>query len=327
LSDSKGKVAISRDVDQDIVSVRQEATPSLPSRPGVVSTVILAVALGLALGIVILVLIDQFDDRVASFTEFQASFPDRVLAQIPSAPQAPGATELLALRADDERHAFAESFRSLRSSLVFLPVEGAAPKVLLVTSAAPNEGKSTVTVNLAITLALGGMRVLLVDGDLRRGEIHRTFDLSNERGLSDVLMGDCALHTAAQETRIPGLSLLSRGTSVSNPGELYLSRETDLLLKNAYSKYDYVILDSSPVMAADDTTSLAPKADATIFIFRFTSSQIRMSQKALSLLAERQANIIGVVCNDVSEAMQEYYYYRYPAYYATGQKQTVRTGT
>ena len=78
-------------------------------------------------------------------------------------------------------------------------------------------------------------------------------------------------------------------------------------------------------MAADDTTSLAPKADATIFVFRFTSSSSRTSRKALDLLRERQANIIGIVCNDVSEAMQEYYYYRYPEYYGTTAKEKAGT--
>ena len=233
---------------------------------------------------------------------------------------------LVLLAANDDRHAFAEAFRSLRSSIIFLPVEGTPPKVLLITSAVPNEGKSTVAMNFAITLALSGLRVLLVDGDLRRGEIHRTFSLSNDLGLSDVLGGDCPLHSTVQATRIPGLSLLSRGSSVSNPGELYLSKEADRLLKNAYASYDYVVLDSSPIMAADDTTSLAPKADATLFVFRFTSSHIRVSRKALDLLRERQANIIGVVCNDVSEAMQEYYYYRYPSITAPGRRKRCAPG-
>ena len=218
---------------------------------------------------------------------------------------------------EDERHAFAEAFRSLRSSVVFLPVQGPRPKVILITSAVPNEGKSTVAMNFAITLALAGSRVLLVDGDLRRGELHRPFGLSNESGLGDVLSGQEDLGDALQLTLVPGLQLLSRGRGVPNPGELYLGPKTDEFLKAVHADFDYVVLDSSPVMAADDTTSLAPKADATVFVFRFTSSSTRASRKALELLRERQTNIIGIVCNDVSEAMQEYYYYRYPDYYAS----------
>jgi capsular exopolysaccharide synthesis family protein len=176
-----------------------------------------------------------------------------------------------------------------------------------------------------VTLSLTGSRVLLVDGDLRRGELHRTFGLSNERGLGDVLAGKEILSKALQPTSVSGLTLLSRGHDAPNPGELYLSSSTDEFLKKVYAEFEYIVIDSSPVLAADDTTSLAPKVDATVFVFRFTSSSIRASRKALELLRERQTNVIGIVCNDVSEAMQEYYYYRYPDYYATakGEKASV----
>ena len=272
-----------------------------------------------------LALIDQLDDRVASHTEFQSYFHERVLAQIPRvAGRGNGKTAMLPLAPGDERHAFAEAFRSLRSSLIFLPVTGAPPKILLVASAVPNEGKSTVAANFAITLALSGAQVLLVDGDLRRGELHRVFGLPNEQGFGEVLAGDCARHAAIQSTSVPGLSLLSRGREIANPGELYLSKATDYFLKAVHPEFDFVVLDSSPVMAADDTTSLAPKVDAAIFVFRFSSSSARASRKALQMLRERQANVIGTVCNDVSEAMQEYYYYSYPEYYGAAKGQTAK---
>jgi len=315
LSRSKGNVEINRNVDQEVLSVRQHASPALPQKAGLAKTVGAGVGLGLFAGLLILLLIDQLDDRVASYTEFQSHFRERVLAQIPRIP-ANGEDVSPILTADDERHAFAEAFRSLRSSIAFLPVTGARPKILLITSAVPNEGKSTVTLNFATTLALSGARVLLVDGDLRRGELHRSFGLSNDCGFGDVLAGHAPLAEAMQQTLVPTLTLLSRGRNVSNPGELYLSASTDAFLKAVHPQFDYIVLDSSPVMAADDTTSVAPKVDATIFVFRFTSSNSRASRKALELLRARQTNIIGIVCNDVSEAMQEYYYYRYPEYYA-----------
>ncbi|MDR3404552.1 MAG: polysaccharide biosynthesis tyrosine autokinase [Chthoniobacter sp.] len=320
LSRSKGNVEINRNVDQEVVSVRQRASPAQPQKPGVARTVGTGLALGLLVGLFFLVLIDQLDDRVASYTEFQSHFRERVFAQIPHSPPDGQTGAPAILMPEDERHAFAEAFRSLRSSIVFLPVEGPRPKVILVTSAVPNEGKSTVATNFAITLALAGSRVLLVDGDLRRGELHRSFGLSNESGLGDVLAGREDLQEAIQLTLVPNLMLLSRGRGVPNPGELYLGNSADEFLKTVHADFDYVILDSSPVMAADDTTSLAPKADAAVFVFRFTSSSTRASRKALELLRERQTNIIGIVCNDVSEAMQEYYYYRYPDYYASATK-------
>lgn len=317
LSRSKGNVEINRNVDQDVVSIRQRASVAQPQKPGVGRTIGTGVGLGLLVGLLLLVLIDQLDDRVASYTEFQSHFRERVFAQIPHSPSDGQTGSPPILMPEDERHAFAEAFRSLRSSIIFLPVEGPRPKVILITSAVPNEGKSTVATNFAVTLALAGSRVLLVDGDLRRGELHRSFGLGNEAGLGDVLSLRKSLDEAVQLTLIPGLQLLSRGRGVPNPGELYLGKSTDEFLKTVHAEFDYVVMDSSPVMAADDTTSLAPKADATVFVFRFTSSSTRASRKALELLRERQSNIIGIVCNDVSEAMQEYFYYRYPDYYAT----------
>ena len=325
LNRSKGNVEISHNVDQEVVSIRQRATPAQPRKPGVARTIGAGIALGLLAGLVCLALIDQLDDRVASHIEFQSHFQERVLAQIPSVAGAgSGKSSVAPLAPRDERHAFAEAFRSLRSSLVYLPVEGAAPKILLVTSAVPNEGKSTVAVNFAITLALSGARVLLADGDLRRGELHRVFGLENEQGLGEVLSGDCPRHAAIQSTYVPNLFLLSRGRDVSSPGELYLSKAADYFLKAVHRDFDYVVLDSSPVMAADDTTSLAPKADAVVFVFRFTASSVRASRKALEMLRERQSNIIGTVCNDVSEAMQEYYYYAYPEYYGAAKGESAK---
>ncbi|HSI11607.1 MAG TPA: polysaccharide biosynthesis tyrosine autokinase [Chthoniobacter sp.] len=316
LSRSKGNVEINRNVDQDVVSIRQRASVAQPQKPGAARMIGTAIGLGLIVGLLFLVLVDQLDDRVASYTEFQSHFRERVFAQIPHSPSDTQTGAPPIIIPEDERHAYAEAFRSLRSSIVFLPVVGPRPKVLLITSAVPNEGKSTVAMNFAVTLALSGSRVLLVDGDLRRGELHRAFGLSNEAGLGDVLSRQKSLEQALQFTLIPGLQLLSRGRGVPNPGELYLGKDTDEFLKTVHAEFDYVVMDSSPVMAADDTTSLAPKVDATVFVFRFTSSSTRASRKALELLRERQSNIIGIVCNDVSEAMQEYYYYRYPDYYA-----------
>ena len=328
LSRSKGSVEITRNVDQEIISVRQKATPAQTARFGVARTLTIGFVLGLLGGIVCLLGISMFDDRIDSVVDFQATFPDRLLATIPHVSCAVGAVDVAPLLPDDERHTFVESMRSLRSSIFFLPVEGPPPRTFLVTSAVPNEGKSTVALNFAITMAMFDVRVLLVDGDLRRGELHRALDLPNGAGFGDVLNGDCALQSAVQQTRVPGLSLLSRGSIVQNPGELFLSTDTDRFLRAADAQYDYVIMDSAPVTAADDTSSLAPKVHATLFVFRFATSSMRISQKALDTLRERQVNVLGLVCNDVDESLQDYYY-RYSEYYGSqkkdaGKKQAAR---
>jgi capsular exopolysaccharide family len=224
------------------------------------------------------------------------------------------------LEENDARHAFAEAFRALRSSLLYLPVEGDQPKTLLIASAVPNEGKSTIASNLAITMALANVRVLLVDADLRRGDLDACFQRSREPGLSDLLSGKSTLQSCLLTTPIRNLNLIPRGGTVANPGELVLTSRFDEFLLEIYDSYQYIIFDSSPLMASDDTTSLAPKLDAVLFAVRFFRSSIRISSKALELLRDRQANVIGMVCNDVSQANQEYYYYKYPEYYSASRE-------
>jgi tyrosine-protein kinase Etk/Wzc len=173
-------------------------------------------------------------------------------------------------------------------------------------------------------MAMFNVRVLLVDGDLRRGELHKAFGLPNAAGFGDVLSGDSALPGAVRPTKVQGLSLLTRGSAVINPGELFLGSKADAFLAAAAAEYDYVIIDSAPVTAADDTSSFAPKVDATLFVFRFATSSVRISTKALDTLRERQVNLLGVICNDVNESLQDYYYYRYAEYYG-GKKEGVAT--
>ena len=316
-------VDLNKNVDQDMVSVLEHASDPVSVRPGLWRTMGLAAASGLLLGLAALAVLAQCDDRILTTTDLETVLGTQLLAQIPRVGAKGGNQEALSVLGEgDERHAFAESLRSLRSSLVFLPAEGAAPRSFLVTSAVPAEGKSTVASNLAVTFAFAGATVLLIDGDLRRGRLHEQFKVENEAGFADILMQERAgkWREAVKLTRTPGLSLMSRGNLIQNPGENFLKRETNHLLAEMYSVYDYVIIDSAPVMVADDTTSLAPKIDATIFVVRYGESSTRTSRKALELLNRRQANVLGIVCNDVEVSAQEYYYYRYPEYYGRGEK-------
>ena len=221
------------------------------------------------------------------------------------------------LQPDDARHIFAESYRNIRSSLFFMPYDGPRPKTLLITSAVPNEGKSTISANLAITMALSGAKTLLIDGDLRRGAIRDAFDLSSKIGFAEVLKQEVAWREVVVPTSYPNLFILPRGKTISQPSEHLLRDSTDTLLKELYHQYDYIIIDSSPVLAADDTTSLAPKIDATLFVVRLSYTSARLTRKSLELLYNRQVNVPGVILNFVDTSLPEYYYYQYAEYYNT----------
>jgi succinoglycan biosynthesis transport protein ExoP len=312
LVNSLHDVDVTRNVDQDIVSILEKAGAAQPVKPGMERILLIGLAGGLLVGLAILFLMHQIDDRIGSLVDLQARFHEHLLAQIP---QEPHRGPLEPLRENDVRYAFAEALRGFRSSLLYLPVEGQRPKTLLVTSAAPNEGKSTIALDLAITMALADVRVLLVDADLRRGDLHRWFGGIAEPGLTDLLLGNTTIHECVSSTKIPNLDIIARGSSVSNPGELFLGPRLDQFLRDVYNSYQYVIFDSSPILAADDVASLAPKIDACVFIVRIGHSATRASSRALELLRDRQANVIGIVCNDVPQDQQGYYQYKYPEYY------------
>jgi polysaccharide biosynthesis transport protein len=300
--------------NEDQFSIMEMATAPVSVRPGLVKSLLIGFGIGALAGLAILILLDRIDDRMASFSEFQHHFSENVLGQIPKE-KTKGKVDLL--QPDDARHVFAESYRNIRSSIFFMPYDGPRPKTFLVTSAVPSEGKSTVSANLAITMALSGARTLLIDCDLRRGALRETFGISSKIGFSEVLKGEVNWREVVVPTACETLFVLPRGKTLSQPSEHLLRNSTETLLKEIYQYYDYIIIDSSPVLAADDTTSLAPKIDATLFVVRLSYTSARLTKKALELLYGRQVNVPGVILNFVDTSLPEYYYYQYSEYYST----------
>ena len=315
LTNNLKDVNMSQVVDTgDQVGIMENATTPVSVRPGLVMSLLVGLGFGAFAGLVILILLDRIDDRMASFTEFQHYFTENILGQIPKE-KAKGKIGLL--QPEDARHVFAESYRNVRSSIFFMPYEGPRPKTLLITSAVPNEGKSTVSANLAITMALSGAKTLLIDGDLRRGALREDFDIRSKIGFAEVLKQEVNWREVVVPTSLPSLFVLPRGNTISQPSEHLLRESTDAFLKDIYNHYDYIIIDSSPVLAADDTTSLAPKIDATLFVVRLSYTSARLTRKALELLYNRQVNVPGVILNYVDTSLPEYYYYQYAEYYNT----------
>jgi Mrp family chromosome partitioning ATPase len=158
--------------------------------------------------------------------------------------------------------------------------------------------------------------VLLVDADLRKGAIHSRFGLPAEPGLTEVITGKQPNWEAAvQTTRVPNLFLIPRGAYTTNCSELFLGEATRKFLKEASAKYDYVLLDSVPVMAADDVTSLAPQVDGVLFVIRASYTSGRVARASLDSLYQRQVRVLGLIFNAVPPSSIDYYYYKYRDYY------------
>src|SRR3954465_4505086 len=282
LTNNLKEIDVSQVVDSgDQVGIMEAASAPMSVRPGLIKSLLLGLGCGAFAGILILILLDRIDDRMTSFGEFQHHFSENVLGQIPKE-KSKGQVTLL--QPDDARHVFAESYRNVRSSIFFMPCEGVRPKTFLITSAVPNEGKSTISANLAITMALSGARTLLIDCDLRRGALREAFGVSSKIGFSEVLKQEVNWREVIVPTQYPTLFLLPRGKTLGQPSEHLLRESTDALIADMYNHYDYIIIDSSPVLAADDSTSLAPKIDATLFVVRLSYTSARLTRKSLELL-------------------------------------------
>lgn len=311
------KVKIEGGVPVESISILEPASVAKADNSGFTKNIIIGCFIGIVFGIGLLFLLDRFDDRPVSYTELQEHFDEMILGQIPEDSTRSRDRKLLPLTANDTRYAYAEAHRNLRSSLIFMAIEGARPRTIVITSAVPGEGKSTVAVNLAITMALSGSRVLLIDADMRKGTVHEYFEVADKPGLADVLTGEKSWTDVVQQTHVANLSILPRGHFPSNPGELLLTG-ADALLREVHPQFDFVLFDSAPVLAADDTASLAPKVDGTLFVIRASYTSARLARTALELLYQRQVNVMGIVFNSVETNSREYYYFKYPEYYSKG---------
>lgn len=201
----------------------------------------------------------------------------------------------------------AESYRTLRTNIQYSSFDKEY-KVIMVTSSEPGEGKSTTAGNLALCLAQGEKKVILVDCDLRKPSLHKKFKISNIVGLSDVMIGKEELVTAMHRYN-NNLVILTSGKIPPNPSEMLSSKAMTTLLDKLKQNFDYIILDTPPVQAVTDSQILATKADGAILVVRAERTKKDSVQNAISLLKKVNANIIGTVLNGLDNSRNKYYYY------------------
>jgi len=309
-------VNVSQDVSQFDVNILERATPALSIKPGFVRSLAIGLGVGLILSGGFLFLLDRFNDRVSTVVELCEHFTEPIYGQVPQeTSDADGRLPLLTPQ--DTRHVYAESFRNIRSSLRFVGGEAKRKnRVILVTSPTPGDGKSTTTANLALTLSFAtDEKVLLIDGDLRRGGLHRLFGLEGEPGLAEVLGGQAEWRKVIQPTPYKNLSFISAGEPAGHPGELFFSAACEALLDELRSEYETIVIDTAPVLAVDDTPSLAPKADGTLIIYRAGRTSCRLMRNSFEALYSRNAKVLGIIFNGVDPKQPEYGYYKYTEYY------------
>jgi capsular exopolysaccharide synthesis family protein len=313
-------VDVNKNLDQEIVSVMERASPAEATKEQMSKRLVLAALAGLVVGLGIVFLVARFDDRLTSINEVLQQFEEEILGQVPDVSKTKNNGKLEMVQHVDPRHMFAESYRSIRSSLLFMPSEAERPKLLLITSAVPSEGKSTIAANLARTMAFGGSRVLLIDADLRRGYLHELFETSREPGLVTFLHERARNGEGIAPTALPNLSLIPSGKPSNDSSELFLGGAFDEFLRGVQKHFEYVVIDSAPVFASDDATTLAPKMDGVLFVVRGSFTRASLARQALELLYQRQAKVLGLIFNRANPRAGSYSYYKYADYYHSAKR-------
>jgi polysaccharide biosynthesis transport protein len=202
-----------------------------------------------------------------------------------------------------------EAYRTIRTFLLLSQADK-PPQVILLTSPSPGEGKTVTSLNLAIALARDGHSVLLVDGDMRKGCCHTRLGLTNNRGLSNVLTGGLSLDEGIQDTPVSGLSLLSRGVPPPNPSELLGSRRMKDILKEVRQRFEFILIDSPPVIALSDAAILSVITDGVVLVFNGQRTSTASAQKAVELLDTLRVRFLGVILNAVNLDNPAYSYHR-----------------
>lgn len=306
--------------------------PTSPSSPNVRVGLAIGLLAGIVLGLAYAILRFTLDRRVRSAEQVERETGVAVVGAIPSI-KAFSDTDRL-IRVDgadprsqsDEMHAMGEALRTMRSNLQFMDVDN-PPRVIVVTSPLPGDGKSTTSANLALTLAATGERVILVDGDLRRPMVTKVFQLIEGAGLTDVLAGKVTIEEVAQRIN-SNLVVVGSGQIPPNPSELLGSERMHDLLQ-MLSEQALVIIDAPPLLPVTDAAILARRADGALIVTKVGSTTSEVLRKALHNLEQVKARALGVVLNRVPMRGpgSVYYGYQYRGqYYRNDAAATEKSG-
>ncbi len=280
--------------------------PTVPSAPNHRRDWLYAIALGLALGLGVAFGIDYLDDTVKTPDDITRRLKLKFLGLVPIV--SGGRHPLIS---GPVPHDFGEAYRSIRTSLA-AQLPGTGSRVVAVASSQPLEGKTTTAVNIAMALAVGGARVLLIDADMRRPSVHKALRMANDRGLSQLLAGQARMREVVQRTHDPNLLTITAGRTPANPSELLASDRMRALLAGLETgPFDWIIIDTPPVLAVTDAVILAPLVGAVTFVIGAEMTRWRLAERAVETLLSSNPRHVLAVLNKVNFGRNKYYYSRY----------------
>lgn len=293
--------------DARVVVEQRASIPNDPVVPKTTRNLLTGLGLGALLGIALATLRDLLDNTVKSREIVEELTGAGLVGSIPLDKER---RKEPAISFETDNSAIAESFRKLRTNLQFLAVDN-PPRVIVITSSMPNEGKSTTAMNIALALAEADNNVVLIDGDMRRPTLHKSFDLVGSVGFSTVLSGRASLSEALQKTNFPGLTVLTSGTVPPNPSELLGSMAAKKNIGDLRTQFDYVIVDSSPLLAVTDAAILAANADGVLLMARYGQTKTEQLSNAVGNLEDVGATVLGAVMTMLPTRGTASYHYTY----------------
>jgi succinoglycan biosynthesis transport protein ExoP len=295
--------------------------PKSPVKPKKTQNVLLGLIVGLFLGIGLAFFLEYLDNTIKTPDDIKERLKLPYLGPVPAIvvmKENPGNQER---KPEDDlvtisspKSTASESYRGIRTSLLFSSADN-APRIILVTSAAPSEGKTITAANLSVTMAQAGNRVLLLDCDMRRPKMHRVFNIPRDRGVSNILVGNCTIDEAIIHTTIPGIDIVPSGPVPPNPSEMLGSQRMTKLLTDVRDRYDRIIIDSPPLTAVTDAVILSRRVDGVVLVIRAGETHREIIKNAIGLLNAANAHTVGAVLNGVEMGRDSYYYYQYYYYY------------
>lgn len=289
--------------------------PAKPKKPNVPVYLLASIVAGAAIGLVLMLLVDAFDNKIGGVPSLEEATGRDVLGVLPhvEVKVGSGGSGATLICRDDGKSTYAESVRAIRTSL-FLTANADRHKIILVTSSLAGEGKTTFSANLAVVLAQLNRKVLLVDMDLRRGMIRKRLHLPVSAGLSEMLAGQTVSSPRHSIPGVENLEVILAGAVPPNPAEL-LAAKSQELISSWKNEYDFIILDCAPVLPVTDALIVNQFADISVLIARDQYTEKPQIQRSLRMISENAQHFVGLVLNDLGTQDESYYgYYGYRKY-------------
>jgi capsular exopolysaccharide synthesis family protein len=303
--------------------------PGVPVRPKPVENLLLGLLLGLGTGIGLAFAVEALDNTLKTQQDVEQFLGSTVLGLVPIIGASPGNNKEAPPDGDnlrerdlgvflDPKSVAAECCRSIRTNILFMSPDRPL-KTMVVTSPSPQEGKTTSAINLGVTMAEAGGRVLIIDTDMRRPRLHRSFRVPNQTGISTVIVGKATLEEAIKRTDVPNLDVLTCGPVPPNPSELLHTERFGVVLAECARLYDRIILDSPPTSAVTDPAVLGNLADGVVLVIKAGETTRDAAMHARRQLATAKARLFGVIVNAIDFSNPDYgYQYYYRNYYRYG---------